>query len=181
MDANFWTVLSDAERDQWDYVPGQTLGPLRFEMDCNDVVAAMTEHGFANVSEATDAGWHVVEFRKPDGLWAQAAVKCYFDRNRVLAYVLIDGRRGPQVTCEGIRLIGRVPSELAREMETHADKHDRGVRFSYGGDVFCEGFEIELGTQRAGDTVVTWALFFSAGDDHSTARDSAPPQIWHHW
>ncbi|MFJ3709058.1 hypothetical protein OG709_25120 [Streptomyces sp. NBC_01267] len=179
MDQDLWAVLPDVERNQWEYVPGQALGPLRFGMSWKDCAEAMAGHGFADVSEVSEAGWCVAVFCGPEPL--QAAVKCYFDRGGVLGYVLVDGRTGPQVTCEGIRLIGRVPSELGQEMEAHAAKYGIGIRFSYGGDVCCDGFEMEPGTQRAGDTVVTWALFFSAGDDHSNARDGAPAGIWRHW
>ncbi|MFF8264234.1 hypothetical protein [Streptomyces virginiae] len=38
-----------------------------------------------------------------------------------------------------IRLIGCVPSELNQEMEAHAVKYDRGIRFGYAGDIFCDG------------------------------------------
>ncbi|MFJ7949046.1 hypothetical protein ACIQ6K_36325 [Streptomyces sp. NPDC096354] len=181
MDEDFWVVLPDADRDQWKYVPGRTLGPLHFGMIWEDCVAAMAGRGFTEVSDAAEAHWHIAEFRGSERYGWPAAVKCYFDRDRVLAYVLVDGRTGPQVTCETIRLIGRVPSELGQEMKKYAAKYDTGIRFSYGGDVFCDGFEMEPGTQRAGDAVVTWALFFSAGDDHSVARDGAPAAIWRHW
>ncbi|MFE7358940.1 hypothetical protein ACFU8Q_39110 [Streptomyces sp. NPDC057543] len=183
MDQDLWAVLPDGERDQWEYVSGQVLGPLRFGMSWTDCIAAMARHGFTEVSDATEVGWRVAEFRKPEPHSWQAAVKCYFDvvdRERVLEYVLVDGRTGPQVTCEGIRLIGRVPSEVAQEMEAHAVAYETGLRFSYGGDVFCDGFEMEPGTQRAGDSVVTWAFFFRAGEDHSTARDGAPAAIRQH-
>ncbi|MFJ9108123.1 hypothetical protein [Streptomyces sp. NPDC102283] len=131
----------------------------------------------------TEEGRRVAEFRKPEPYAWQAAVKRSFDvvdRDCVLAYVLVDGRIGPQVTCEGIRLIGREPSELAQEMEAHAAAHGRDIGFGCGGDVLCDGFETEPGTQRAGDNVVTWAFFFSAGEDHSNARDADPAAIRQH-
>ncbi|WP_406285326.1 hypothetical protein [Streptomyces sp. NBC_00209] len=108
-------------------------------------------------------------------------MECYFYDDGELAYVQVDGRSGPQVTCEGIRLIGRVPSQLAREMEEYADRHGLGIRYSPTGDFFCDGFQLEVGAQRAGDHVVSWALFFVAGPDHSDARDGAPKTAWHRW
>lgn len=108
-------------------------------------------------------------------------MECYFYADGELAYVQVDGRVGPQVTCEGIRLIGRVPSQLAQEMEAHATRHDIGVRYSPTGDFSCDGFQLELGAQRVGDRVVSWALFFVSGDDHSNTRDNAPKTVWHRW
>ncbi|WP_329317059.1 hypothetical protein OG723_43750 (plasmid) [Streptomyces sp. NBC_01278] len=122
-----------------------------------------------------------MRFAKEDTPTSQAPVECYFHADRELAYVLVDGRLGPQVTCEGIRLIGRVPSQLAQEMEAHALKYDTGLRFSPTGDLFCDGFQLEIGAQRAGDNVVSWFLFFVAGDDHSVTRDAAPEAVWHRW
>ncbi|MFJ9080284.1 hypothetical protein ACIRO3_34360 [Streptomyces sp. NPDC102278] len=66
-------------------------------------------------------------------------------------------------------------------MEAHAIKYDNGLRFSPTGDIFCDGFPLELGAQRVGDHVVSWALFFAAGDDHSITRNSAPEVVWHRW
>ncbi|MFJ9108122.1 hypothetical protein [Streptomyces sp. NPDC102283] len=37
------------ERDQWEYVSGQALGPLRFGMSWTDCAAAMAGLGFADV------------------------------------------------------------------------------------------------------------------------------------
>lgn len=108
-------------------------------------------------------------------------MECYFHTDGELAYVRVDGRLGPQVTCEGIRLTGRVPSQLAQELEAHAIKCDTGLRFSPSGDVFCDSFQLELGAQRAGDHIVSSALFFVAGDDHSVTRHNAPEAVWQRW
>ncbi|ESU46875.1 hypothetical protein K7395_09240 [Streptomyces filamentosus] len=124
-----------------------------------------------------------VEFLKPGPVaWSRrGGVKCYFIEGAGLTCVLVDGLLGPQVTHEGIRLIGRVPSELCRDRETYALEHDLGLRSSPGGDLSVEGFEIEPGAQRAGDTAVTWALFFNTGPIAGTSWDIAPAEVWHHW
>ncbi|MEV5440972.1 hypothetical protein AB0N23_00175 [Streptomyces sp. NPDC052644] len=181
MDTDMWLVLPDAERDQWNYLPGQTLGPLRMDMHQEEVVATLTAHGFTAQPDGCSSEWVRVRFAKEAASTSRAAVECYFHSGGELAYVHVDGRLGPQVTCEGIRLIGRVPSQLAQEMEAYATRNDSDLRFSPTGDFFCDGFQLELGAQRAGDHVVSWALFFVAGDDHSVKRDSAPEAVWHHW
>ncbi|MGW5094244.1 hypothetical protein ACWEQ1_05175 [Streptomyces nodosus] len=182
-----WTVLADSERAQWGYAPRQAIGPLSFGMERGDAVAAMAEHGF--VPELHDmGGWHStgrsqwrVEFRERGPHRSRPAVKCYFVEGVGLTCVLVDGLLGPQVTYEGIRLIGRVPSELSQEMEAYATAHDTGITFSPGGDMVVVGFEIELGAQRAGDAVMTWALFFDARDIAGSSWDIAPAEVWRHW
>ncbi|WP_327309635.1 hypothetical protein OG730_41140 [Streptomyces sp. NBC_01298] len=61
------------------------------------------------------------------------------------------------------------------------DQHNVGLRSSPGGDLYVDGFEIELGAQRAGDVVVTWALFCNPGEIAGTSWDIAPAEVWHHW
>ncbi|MER5843449.1 hypothetical protein [Streptomyces prasinus] len=106
-------------------------------------------------------------------------MECYFHTNGELVYVRFDGRLGPQVSCEGIRLIGRIPSQLAQEMEAHAIKHDTGLQFSPSGGISCYGFQLEIGAQRADDRIIYSTLLFVAGDDQSITRDSAPDAVWH--
>ncbi|MEV0695779.1 hypothetical protein [Streptomyces sp. NPDC050388] len=181
MDTGMWPVLPDAERDHWNYLPGRTLGPLRMDMRQGEVIAALAAHGFTTRPDGYSPGWNPVRFSKEDTPTSQGAVECYFHTNGELAYVRVDGRLGPQVSCEGIRLIGRVPSQLAQEMEAHAIKHDTGLRFSPSGDISCDGFQLEIGAQRAGDRIISSALFFVAGDDQSVMRDGAPDAVWHRW
>ncbi|MDD9375167.1 hypothetical protein M8Z33_00485 [Streptomyces sp. ZAF1911] len=188
MITDYWAVLGDSERDQWRYVSLQAVGPLDFGMSREDAVATMARQGFT--AELHDMGgwghrtgrtqWRV-EFSKPQTFWRQAAVKCYFIDGAGLTCVLVDGRLGPQVTHEGIRLIGRVPSELLKDMEAYADRHGVGLRSCPGGDLRVEDFALELGAQRAGDTVVSWALFCNPGEIAGTSWDIAPAEVWHHW
>ncbi|MFD7698540.1 hypothetical protein [Streptomyces caelestis] len=187
MNTDHWTALPDSEREQWGYAPRRTIGPLAFGMDRDRAVTVMAGHGFAaehhhmGAWHATDRVQRRVAFRRPGPWWSRPALKCYFVEGAGLTCVLVDGLLGPQVTHGGIRLIGRVPSELAREMEAYAVEHDTGLRYSPGGDLSVDGFEIELGAQRAGDAVVTWALFFHTGDIAGTSWDIAPSEVWRHW
>ncbi|MGW6391530.1 hypothetical protein ACWFR1_13740 [Streptomyces sp. NPDC055103] len=187
VDTGYWAVLADSDRDQWGYVPHRIIGPLGFGMNRDDAVAVMAGRGFS--AEHRDlGGWHstrrsqwCVEFGKPELRRSRPAVKCYFVDGAGLTCVLVDGLVGPQVTHEGIRLIGRVPSELSREMEAYAIERETGLRASPGGDLSCHSFEVELGAQRSGDAVVTWALFFETGEIAGTSWDIAPVEVWHHW
>ncbi|MFE4425187.1 hypothetical protein [Streptomyces sp. NPDC056817] len=187
MNTDCWAALAESEREQWGYAPRQTIGPLCFGMDRHDAVTTMAGHGFTaeqNEIERWNRGrsqWRVQFHRAEADGWKRPAVKCYFVEDVGLTCVLVDGLRGPQVTYEGIRLIGRVPSQLSQEMEAYATEHDAGIRFSPGGDMFVDGFEIELGAQRAGDNVVTWALFFDTREIAGSSWDIAPAEVWSHW
>ncbi|MFG2113984.1 hypothetical protein ACGFRB_15345 [Streptomyces sp. NPDC048718] len=189
MITDHWAIVQDTERNQWGYTPQRKIGPLDFGMDLADAVAVMAEHGFTAEQHALGP-WHStgraqrrVEFRgpSPSPRLTRPAVKCYFIEGAGLTCVLVDGLCGPQVTNEGIRLIGRVPSELLQDMESYATEHDTGLRSSPGGDLYVETFEIELGAQRAGDSVASWALFYRTGEIAGTSWDIAPAEVWHHW
>lgn len=52
---------------------------------------------------------------------------------------------GPQVTCEGIRLIGRVPSEPDAEMEACVVERGLGISYCLTGDLCRPGFEFDRG------------------------------------
>ncbi|MFE6222437.1 hypothetical protein [Streptomyces sp. NPDC057854] len=56
-----------------------------------------------------------------------------------------------------------------------------GLRSTGGGELVAEGIEVHLGAQRAGDAVVTWALFSRPGDIAHTSWDVAPAEVWRHW
>lgn len=72
-------------------------------------------------------------------------MKCYFVEGVGLTCVLVDGLCGPQVTCEGIRLIGRVASELDAEMEARAVERDLGIWYCPTGDLGWPDFEFDRG------------------------------------
>ncbi|MEU4093196.1 hypothetical protein [Streptomyces sp. NPDC026673] len=114
MDRDYWAVLADSEREQWGYVPARRVGPLAFGIDRRDAVSTMAGHGFTGEEGEIErwnrarAQWRVV-FRRAESGTSSPAVKCYFVEGVGMTCVLVDGLRGPQVTCEGVRLIGRVP------------------------------------------------------------------------
>ncbi|MFI5766895.1 hypothetical protein ACIA8F_38940 [Streptomyces sp. NPDC051563] len=161
---------------------------MSFGMDQQAALAAMKGHGFTGQQDEIErwntacARWRITFHKADSDRWSRPAVKCYFVEGVGLTCVLVDGLRGPQVTHRGIRLIGRVPSELSEEMEAYAMAQGIGVRFNREADMLHDGLEqaIERGAQRAGDTVVTWALFFNLGEIAGTSWDIAPTEVWHH-
>lgn len=178
---DMWQVLPEAAREQWDYLPGRALGPLCLGMHRDDAGEALAAHGFTAAHEDFPQGLERIRFAHTNTPTSFTALDCYFREEGQLAYVQIDVRFGPQVTCQGIRLIGRVPSQLAEEMEGHAAKCDTGLMFGPTGDCACKDFQLSLGAQRAGDHTVSWALFFHAGEDYSNTLDGVPETAWHRW
>ncbi|MFF2525658.1 hypothetical protein [Streptomyces liangshanensis] len=136
MDRDYWQTLSDAEREQWGYVPGKTVGPLGFGADRQHAIATMEGFAFA-AEEAEIDRWNAQR--------AQWRVE--------------------------FRLIGRVPSELSSEMEAWALKKGKGIWFSPSGDLAWPDFDFDRGAQRAGDAVVSWAVFFRTGDIAGSAQE----------
>ncbi|MEV7683659.1 hypothetical protein AB0O64_34735 [Streptomyces sp. NPDC088341] len=74
-----------------------------------------------------------------------------------------------------------MPSELSAEMEAWALKRGEGIWYGPAGDLGWPGFEFDRGAQRAGDTVVSWAVFFDTGKIAGTSWGINPEEVWHHW
>ncbi|MCF3132064.1 hypothetical protein [Streptomyces olivochromogenes] len=182
MNTDYWAVLADSDREQWGYVPRQTVGPLNFGVDRHEAVTIMAGHGFVAEEREIErwnpqrAQWRVV-FRRTEPDEHRPAVNCYFIEGVGLTCVLVDGLRGPQVTCEGIRLIGRVPSELDAEMEAHAVARDLSWRYCPTNDLCWSDFGFDRGAQRAGDTVLSWASFSNPGELAHSSWDITPAEV----
>ena len=149
---SLWGILDEAERLQWECTPFESVGPLCFGM-------SKTE------AEAGAAG--ALEFwaRRPqrDGVisWTASLEPCgrgprryaadlYFTPSDELFCVAINGRFGPQVTMGGVRLVGRVPSELEVEFGAYCDRVDGGLRYSISADPAAKALGVVLCAQRAG-------------------------------
>jgi hypothetical protein len=185
VDTDYGAVLADSDREQWGFVDRQAVGPLNFGVDRHEAVTIMAGQGFAAKERVIErwnpqrAQW-CVEFRRagPDEL--RPAVNCYFIEGVGLTCVLVDALRGPQVTCEGIRLIGRVPSELNTELEAGAVERDLSWFYCPTGDVCWYDFAFVRGAQRTGDTVLSWASFCNPGELAHSSWDIAPAEVRHH-
>lgn len=185
VDTDYGAVLADSDREQWGFVPRQMVGPLSFGADRYEVVTIMAGHGF--VAEECEierwnpqrAQWRV-EFRRAESDERRPAVNCYFIEGVGLTCVLVDGLRGPQVTCEGIRLIGRVPLELDAELETCAVERDLSWWYCPTGYICWADFSFERGAQFAGDTLLSWASFGKPGVLAHGSWDIAPAEVRHY-
>ncbi|CAM5374564.1 hypothetical protein GCM10010334_59040 [Streptomyces finlayi] len=179
---DLWPVVAEVEREQWGYVPFERVGPLRFGMREPEALAVMAAAGFA--CEAEVQRGHIkgkVTFRKSAERGGEPDVTAYFVDHldaEGLTCVTVDGRGGPQVTWEGIKLIGRVPSQLTAEFLDYVEARDLGFGFSVQGDVFPVDQGFIPATQRAGDVLVTRAMFANPEGWAFTVDDCIPQEAW---
>jgi uncharacterized protein YbjT (DUF2867 family) len=82
------------------------------------------------------------------------AVAAYYDTGR-LACVAVSALRGPQVTLDGLRLVGRVPSELEDAFAEYPSTHGHDLRYSQHADPGSETLGVVLRAQRAGVVVLS--------------------------
>ncbi|WP_329427152.1 hypothetical protein OG339_43450 [Streptosporangium sp. NBC_01495] len=151
-------VLDDAERLQWDFTPLVSVGPLRFGMSFHEVAAALD----ADIPSGLSHGkWEVryAHFHLPTshGL----ALTAYFAESGHLSCIAIDAHHGPQVTMDGLRLVGRVPSQLVDLFADYLQSQGLGdaVRASQYGDIGADEYGLVLRAQRAGDILLTRPVF----------------------
>ncbi|MFF4588041.1 hypothetical protein [Streptomyces sp. NPDC001388] len=88
-------------------------------------------------------------------------VSTYYDPSDLLACVAIDARNGPQVILDGMRLVGRVPSELEDQFIDHLEACGRMVTYNQHGDFSCNVWGVVVRAQRVDDVVLSRPLFVS--------------------
>ncbi|MEU7044233.1 hypothetical protein AB0A77_24690 [Streptomyces varsoviensis] len=183
-----WDIVDDADRGQWAYVPMESVGPLRFGMSVGEAAARMAEAGFSGyVAETWVWGkgreQQKAVFRKTEGREPyQTDVSAYSVEGIGLTCVVVDGLSGPQVTFDGMRLIGRVPSQLIDELGEYLRERDMGFTFTPHGDIANQELGFMPSVQRAGDILVTRAVF-ARPDDRvvHTMDDIIPGEVWGHY
>ncbi|MBV7668347.1 hypothetical protein STHAL_02350 [Streptomyces halstedii] len=85
-------------------------------------------------------------------------IDTYYRREDLtLAAVAVDACRGPQINYEGVRLVGRLPSELSPWIETTADTLEdmppglNGLRIGLNGEAGLPGLGLVMRCQQNGD------------------------------
>ncbi|GAA2213058.1 hypothetical protein GCM10009850_085200 [Nonomuraea monospora] len=120
-----------------------------------------------------------MEFRAMGAPAYRVSVVTYYVGSMGLICVTIDALSGPQVSLDGIRLIGRPPSELSAELITYLEKTGREVRFTPEGDVGSDELGMYPRAQRAGDVLLTRLVFGKPNDWAGTMYDLMPADEWH--
>jgi hypothetical protein len=168
-----WAIVAEADREQWDYTPFVHVGPLRYGMTHDEAVAAM--RGFVSEqSRMRASGAEVAKFRTETASPGKHAVIAYFSAVDSLYCVVIDALRGPQVTLDGLRLVGRPPSELNAEIEAYTEQHGIGLVFYPTGECGAEEFGYVPGVQRAGDALLTSPAFGIVRSEDDLLYDRVP-------
>jgi hypothetical protein len=153
-----WDVLVEVQRLPWSFTPFERVGPLEFGMTHDQVQAAVCGALSVAVSQGTlgSAGW--AEFwleRRTEARFSGPAVTTYYDESIGLAGVAVNALRGPQVTLEGMRLVGQTPSRLEDEFTNYLVARSREVRYSQYADPCSPQLGLVLRAQRAGDVVLS--------------------------
>lgn len=180
---DLWAVVDESVRAQWDYAPLERVGPLHFGMSPQEAAAAMEPQGFTfdGVSEIGKLGpvtEQCMRFRAVRAPRHRGDVTAYYVGPVGLTCVAVDALAGPQVTVDGIRLVGRPPSALAAELIAHLEKTGRGILFTPEGDVGSETLGIHPRAQRAGDVLLTRPVFGKPNDWANTLDDCIPADEW---
>ncbi|MEU8371353.1 hypothetical protein [Micromonospora tulbaghiae] len=114
------------------------------------------------------------EFRNA-GVPAHAtAVTAYFGSSEGLFCVVVDARHGPQVTLDGIRLVGRVPSQLEKRFLRYMLARGIAPQYAPEGDPGSGDLGIVMRVQRVGDVVLSRPVFAVVRGRANTLWDCVP-------
>ena len=169
-----WDVLAETDRVQWTYTPSVSVGPLRFEMSPDEVVSAL--EGFTGTVDSASPYTkdRRGEFRNIGIAAHRTAVTVYFGESEGLFCVVPDAQFGPQVTLDGVRLVGRIPSQLEAELDEYLSSRGIVGRYAPGGDLGAEELGILMSVQRAGDVVLTRPALLIPQERAYTLWDALP-------
>jgi hypothetical protein len=178
-----WKVVDEAERAQWDYVPLERVGRLSFGMSPPEATAAMEAGGYladpvAKVGRFGPFDQFSTRFRTVGSKRWRVAVTAYYVGEMGITCIVVDALAGPQVLLDGIRLIGRPPSELSDELIAYLERTGRDIEVTTEGEVGSQALGIYPRAQRAGDVLLTRLVFGRSGAWANTMYDSIPAEEW---
>ncbi|MGW2083084.1 hypothetical protein ACWCOW_40490 [Streptomyces sp. NPDC001939] len=178
-----WSVVDGAERAQWNLVPLQSVGPLRFAMSLEETAAVMSAQGFMGTASskirrhgrlARKASFHA-EGTPP----YMESVTAYCRESGELAAIAVDALCGPQVSIDGVRLIGCSPSKVTAQLHHYVQDGGMEPRISVEGDATSEELGLLVRAQRAGDFLLSRAFFVGDFQDWAyTVHDCVPTDEW---
>lgn len=174
-----------AERDEWSYSPAFGVGPLRFGMTVEAVVEAAEELGQAKVSEcprhhAVFSPTWKVDVHRRGAAPSQAAVTAYVSQAVGLYCIAADAVQGPQVTYDGLPLVGREMSKLEGDAISYAEARDVHLRYTPEGYAGPDDSGVVMRGQLVGRAVRSRPLFMVTRDGAHTEWDSMPSEEYFH-
>ncbi|MFI8185886.1 hypothetical protein ACIF70_35975 [Actinacidiphila glaucinigra] len=170
-----------AERDEWSYARAVDVGLFRFGMTVGEVVEAAEAFGQTKVSDcARDHGvfsptWKVDVHRR-GAAPSPPAVTAYVSRAVGLFCIGADAVYGPQVTYDGIPLVGRDLPELESDAIAYAEAKDVHVRYTPEGYAGPDVPGVVLRGQPVGPVLRSRPLFMVTRDGANTEWDSIPSE-----
>ncbi|MFF5780275.1 hypothetical protein ACFY7Y_25460 [Streptomyces virginiae] len=167
-------------RPEWELMPLEGVGPLRFGMRLAEVVAALPDLTALRRFQADPASRETLGVEFASGP-AEPAVRANFVDGRLFC-VAADAARGPQVTLWGRRLTGCVPADLERFLG-HAHICEV-VDVSYGpqGNPGVDGLGLVVRLQEVAERVVTRPVVVGrARADRCTATGKARSRSANGW
>jgi hypothetical protein len=109
------------------------------------------------------------------------AFTVYYDQSIGLAAIAVNALRGPQVTFEGLRLVGQTPSRLEAGLTNSVVTHGKELRYSQCADPCAPHLGLVLRAQRAGDVVLSRPVMVAtAWADYcwDTSEGRIPTREW---
>ncbi|MGA5178396.1 hypothetical protein ACPCBF_01280 [Streptomyces pseudogriseolus] len=170
--AGGWLVTADQDRARWEWTPLEGVGPLRFGMTVDEVIAALGDEepaarrgSFPHYAFRRYGQWNLEEDRFDGaGLTAHYRLR---DGGPRLGAVTVHGRTGPQVVHDGMKLIGQKVTALDADLIERAERGDMGLVIGCSGDLGIHGCNMYVRSARAGDGMVSEARFCDADwEDH---------------
>lgn len=158
----WWKVIPDSDRQQWEAAPFVSVGPMRFGMTPDEVAATLDEieggrQQFLNTKPPTQD-----HYSRTRGEYRNLGLTLYYGIEERLKSVVVSALSGPQVFAEGVALTGRVPSELERWIVDRAEAYepdDEELWYFAGGVPGSASLGLIVGVQRAGDHLLTQPVF----------------------
>ncbi|MEW2330479.1 hypothetical protein AB0880_22005 [Micromonospora chersina] len=114
------------------------------------------------------------EFRNTRVPAYATAVTGYYGKSEGLFCVVVDARYGPQVTLDGIRLVGRVPSQLEEQFLDYMLSRGIAPQYAPEGDPGSDELGIIMRVQRAGDVLLSRPVFAVVRERANTLWDGMP-------
>lgn len=174
--------INENDRQQWDYVPLTSVGPLHFGMSPEDATAVMEARGFTGslfeLQTKHGALTRQATFSDASAPVSMVAVTAYYRDAEGLTCVAIDALKGPQVRLDGTRLVGRGPSELLDECLEYMTQRGLLPRCSVEGHAMSDELGFMIRAQPAGDIFLTRAFFAQPDGWAYTVHDCVPTPEW---
>ncbi|MER7581872.1 hypothetical protein [Kitasatospora sp. NPDC097691] len=180
-----WAVVGEDDRAQWTLDPLAAVGPLRFGMSSEDVQEALDGFLEPSSSRTSHHGNVLSHEFHPATSSHSPALTAYYDAERLVC-VAVNALRGPQVTLDGLPLVGRVPSELERDFVEYTATRGHDLGYGQYADPASDTLGVILRAQRAGDVVLSRPVFVGptwAELCGNVWEGSVPEAEWHgpHW